>query len=160
MKSSRWIFFENDLRLGYKHASSQWDSQLKERAMELHYVIQSSNKNERYSLCENHVTNNEQKCNKQKLARQRSVQWGMWLLINVRWKVWTGRQFSSVTNELGFGSRQRNTKNSRGRRVRPQSLCNEDNKDFLHAYEVHAAGSLALGLHTGCQKKICPSPLF
>lgn len=64
------------------------------------------------------------------------------------------RQFSSVTNELGLGSRQRNAKNSRGRRVSPQSLCNEDNKDFLHAYEVHAAGSLALGLHTGCQKNL------
>ncbi|KAK1118195.1 hypothetical protein K0M31_015242 [Melipona bicolor] len=87
----------------------------------------------------------------------------------IRWKVSTGhdsvkttgsgRQFSSVANELGLGSRQRNAKNSRGRRVRPQSLCNEDNKDFLHAYEVHAAGSLALGLHTGCQKTLSISPL-
>lgn len=49
----------------------------------------------------------------------------------------------------------------REKRGRPQSLCNEDNKDFLHAYEVYAVGSLPLGLHTGCHKHLCNSiPVF
>lgn len=49
----------------------------------------------------------------------------------------------------------------REKRGRPQSLCNEDNKDFLHAYEVLAVGSLPLGLHTGCHKHLCNSiPVF
>lgn len=58
---------------------------------------------------------------------------------------------ATVIRELGFGQRQRNAKNSRG--VRSQSLCNEDNKDFLHAYEVHAAGTLTLGI-PGVQNNI------